>query len=148
MIAGGFLGGDTQVYAFDLEGSQYFHLPWDTILLINGEIATVSQWGSGTRCQFTSGFSLAARTISVAFRSAKSVHRMKTASRGGQSMARTTFEWTFPIIEKARGALFYDMGFVNSSAWSFGFNHTASDIGIGLRLDLPIGPLASITDTR
>jgi Outer membrane protein/protective antigen OMA87 len=49
MIAGGFLGGDTQIYAFDLEGSQYFHLPWDTILLINGEIATVSQWGSGNQ---------------------------------------------------------------------------------------------------
>ena len=49
MIAGGFLGGDTQIYAFDLEGSQYFRLPWDTILLINGEISTVSQWGSGNQ---------------------------------------------------------------------------------------------------
>src|SRR5438552_838031 len=47
-IAGGFLGGDTQIDALDLEGSQYFHLPKDLILLINGEIATVSQWGSGT----------------------------------------------------------------------------------------------------
>src|SRR5258707_369154 len=47
MIAGGFLGGDTQVYAFGVEGSQYFHLPWDTMLLINGAIATVRQWGSG-----------------------------------------------------------------------------------------------------
>src|SRR4029079_11887860 len=36
MIAGGFLGGDVQIYAFDLEGSQYFRLPKDTILLING----------------------------------------------------------------------------------------------------------------
>src|SRR6516164_3129590 len=43
-IAGGFLGGDTQVYGLGLEGSQYFHLPKDLILLINGEIATVSQW--------------------------------------------------------------------------------------------------------
>ena len=60
---------------------------------------------------------------------------------GGQTMWRTTVEVTFPIIEKARGAVFYDMGFVNSDAWSFGFNHTASDIGIGIRLDLPIGPL-------
>src|SRR5207249_1334421 len=42
-IAGGFLGGDTQVYGLDLEGSQYFHLLKETILLINGEIATVSQ---------------------------------------------------------------------------------------------------------
>src|SRR5213596_2246955 len=39
-IAGSFLGGDIRVYGMDLEGSQYFHLPWDTILLINGEIAT------------------------------------------------------------------------------------------------------------
>src|SRR6059036_2754922 len=46
-VTGGFLGGDTQIYAFDLEGSQYFHLPKDTILLINGEISTVSQWGAG-----------------------------------------------------------------------------------------------------
>src|SRR4030095_10445298 len=46
-IAGGFLGGDVQIYGWALEGSQYFHLPWDTILLINGEVATVSQWGSG-----------------------------------------------------------------------------------------------------
>ena len=45
MIAGGFLGGDTQIYAFDLEGSQYFHLPKDTILLLNGEIATVEPMG-------------------------------------------------------------------------------------------------------
>src|SRR5213596_867583 len=48
-IAGGFLGGDTQIYGLDLEGSQYFHFRWDTILLINGEIATVSTWGSGNQ---------------------------------------------------------------------------------------------------
>ena len=34
-------------------------------------------------------------------------------------MARTTVEWTFPIIEKARGAIFYDIGFVNPDAWDF-----------------------------
>src|SRR5215468_2579265 len=37
-IAGGFLGGDTQIYGLDLEVAQYFHLPWDTILVINGEV--------------------------------------------------------------------------------------------------------------
>ena len=37
-IAGGFLGGDTQIYGFDLEGSQYFHLWWDTICSFNGEL--------------------------------------------------------------------------------------------------------------
>src|SRR5947209_12681232 len=33
LITGGFLGGDIQLYGLDLEGSKYFHLPWDTILL-------------------------------------------------------------------------------------------------------------------
>src|SRR5438093_2791212 len=48
-VAGGFLGGDAQIYGLDLEGSQYFHFWWDTILLINCEIATVSTWGSGNQ---------------------------------------------------------------------------------------------------
>jgi outer membrane protein insertion porin family len=98
---------------------------------------------------------------------------------GGQSMVRATTELTFPIIEKARGAFFYDCGFVNPDAWNFGpetiavprgidaqatlaydrlhhltppaflmgggtrrtFDSFASDFGVGLRLDLPIGPL-------
>ena len=142
MIAGGFLGGDVQVYAFDLEGSQYFHLPWDTILLINGEIATVSQWGSGNQVPIYERLFLGGSNNLRGFPFREVGPQDENGEPvGGQSMARTTIEWTFPIIEKARGALFYDMGFVNSSAWSFGFNHTASDIGIGLRLDLPIGPL-------
>ena len=60
---------------------------------------------------------------------------------GGKTLARATVEWTFPIIEKARGALFYDTGFVNADAYDFSTSHIASDIGFGLRLDLPIGPL-------
>jgi outer membrane protein insertion porin family len=141
-IAGGFLGGDTQIYAFDLEGSQYFRLPWDTILLINGEISTVSQWGSGTVVPIYERLFLGGSNNLRGFPFREVGPQDQNGQPiGGQSMARTTIEWTFPIIEKARGALFYDMGFVNSEAWSFGFNHTASDVGIGLRLDLPIGPL-------
>jgi outer membrane protein insertion porin family len=96
---------------------------------------------------------------------------------GGQSMARATVEVSFPIIEKARGAFFYDCGFVNADAWDFSnetltvprgnnaiataiahgapigpngvpivspkrtFDSFGSDVGVGLRLDLPIGPL-------
>ena len=39
-VAGGPLGGNVQIYGFDLDAAQYFHLPYDTILLLNGEIAT------------------------------------------------------------------------------------------------------------
>src|SRR5438093_924142 len=142
MITGGFLGGDTQVYALDLEGSQYFHLSWDTILVINGEIATVSQWGAGNEVPIYERLFLGGSNNLRGFPFREVGPQDENGEPvGGQTMARTTIEWTFPIIEKARGALFYDMGFVNSEAWSFGFNHMASDIGVGIRLDLPIGPL-------
>ena len=142
LITGGFLGGDTQIYGFDLEGSQYFHLPKDTILLINGEIGTVSQWGAANEVPIYERLFLGGSNNLRGFPFREVGPQDENGEpTGGQTMARTTIEWTFPIIEKARGALFYDMGFVNSDAWSFGFNHMASDIGIGLRLDLPIGPL-------
>ncbi len=140
-IAGGFLGGDTQIYALDLEGSQYFHLPKDTILLLNGEIATVSQWGSGSEVPIFERLYLGGSNNLRGFPFREVGPQENGEPIGGQSMARATIEWTFPIIEKARGAVFYDTGFDNTSAWSFGFNHMASDVGVGLRLDLPIGPL-------
>jgi outer membrane protein insertion porin family len=140
-IAGGFLGGDTQIYGWDLEGSQYFHLPKDTILLLNGEIATVSQWGNGSEVPIYERLFLGGSNNLRGFPFREVGPQQNGEPIGGQSMARATLEWTFPIIEKARGAVFYDTGFVNSSAWSFGFNNIASDVGIGLRLDLPIGPL-------
>src|SRR5438128_2811005 len=140
-ISGGFLGGDTQVYALDLEGSQYFHLPKDLILLINGEIATVNQWGSGTEVPIFERLFLGCSNNVRGFPFREVGPQENGEPIGGQSMARATVGLTFPIIEKARGAIFYDTGFVNSSAWSFGFNNIASDVGIGIRLDLPIGPL-------
>jgi outer membrane protein insertion porin family len=152
-ITGDFLGGDIQVYGLDLEMYQYFHLPWDTILVINGEIATVSHYGGGNR-PFTSinglpsGVPLYERLYLGGSNNLRGFPFREVGPQdsngeptGGQSMARTTIEWTFPIIEKARGALFYDTGFVNSASWAFGFQNMASDVGIGLRLDLPIGPI-------
>src|SRR5438876_6874633 len=141
-VAGGFLGGNTQIYGLDFEGSQYFHLPWDTILVINGEAATVSQWGNGNNVPIFERLYLGGSNNLRGFPFREVGPQDENGEPlGGKTMWRTTIEWTFPIIEKARGAIFYDTGFVNTSSWAFGFNHIASDIGVGIRLDLPIGPL-------
>lgn len=141
-IAGGFLGGDTQIYGWDLEGSQYFPLKWDTILLINGEIATVDKWGNGAFVPLFERLYLGGANNLRGFPYREvGPQDINGEPIGGLSMARATIEWTFPIIEKARGAIFYDTGFVNADAWSFDFKHLASDIGAGIRINLPIGPL-------
>src|SRR5690606_970363 len=48
-VAGGPLGGDTDIYGFELEATKYILLPGDTILTLNGEIAVVDTWADGTR---------------------------------------------------------------------------------------------------
>src|SRR6266496_3688395 len=121
-VAGGFLGGDTQIYGWDLEGSQYFPLKWDTILLINGEVATVDTWGNGAFVPIFERLYLGGANNLRGFPYREvGPEDVNGEPIGGQSMARATVEWTFPIIEKARGAIFYDSGFVNADAWSFAF---------------------------
>jgi outer membrane protein assembly factor BamA len=78
-VAGGFLGGDTQIYGWDLEGSQYFHFKWDTILLFNGEIATVNQVAA-MKFRFSIDSISAAQTTSAALTSATSDRRILTAN--------------------------------------------------------------------
>jgi outer membrane protein insertion porin family len=154
-VAGGPLGGSVQVYGFDLDAAQYFHLPYDTILLLNGEVASVSVWGSGGTGDIVPIFDRlylggASTLRGFKFRDVGPKDGNGDAI-GGNTLARLTVEYTIPIIERVRFAVFYDGGFVNPGSWSFspekvptaggfsgGFNQ---DIGIGVRLDLPIGPL-------
>jgi outer membrane protein insertion porin family len=136
-------GGTEQIYGFDVEASKYWHLPWDTVLLINAEVAGVDKWGDQTKIvkiydRLFLGGSNNLRGFDFRDVGPKD---FQGEPLGGQSMARATIEWTFPIVERARGALFYDTGFVNINPWDYNFNNIASDIGFGLRLDLPIGPL-------
>jgi outer membrane protein insertion porin family len=141
-IAGGFLGGDTQIYGWDLEGSQYFKLWYDTILLFNAEIATVETWGSGDQVPIYDRLYLGGGNDLRGFDFREVGPKdINGEPIGGQSLARVTIEYTIPIIEKVRAAIFYDTGFVNRDPYDYGISHLASDVGIGLRLNLPIGPL-------
>ena len=143
-LAGGFLGGDTQITGFDLEGSQYFHLWWDNILLFNGEVATVETWGSGDEVPIYDRLFLGGANNLRGFNFRDVGPKDHNGEPlGGQTLARATVEYTFPIIEHIRGAIFYDWGMLNRDPHAFGGGgqHIGSDFGVGLRLDLPIGPL-------
>ena len=139
--AGGFLGGGTDIYGFDLEGSQYFHMPFDTILTLNGEIASVNTWAGGDRVPIFDRLFLGGANNLRGFKfrdvGPKDVNGEPI---GGKSLWRFTAEVTAPVVDKVRAALFYDIGSVGESAYSFsgGVN---SDVGLGVRLDLPIGPV-------
>jgi outer membrane protein insertion porin family len=143
-LAGGFLGGDTQIWGFDLEASQYFHLWWDTILVFNGEIAIVDKWGDEDHIPIFDRLFLGGSQNLRGFDFRDVGPKDHNGEPlGGQTLIRSTVEYTFPIIEHVRGAIFFDWGMLNRDAHSFGGGgqHIGSDAGVGVRLDLPIGPL-------
>jgi outer membrane protein insertion porin family len=214
-VSGGPLGGDEQIYGFDVQATKYFRFPGDLILVFDVEAATVDVWNKpetknipgffgevfdingkpvlagppGSQFQVTEPVQVSVSNVPIfdrlylggsnnlrgfRFRDI-SPKDSRGQPIGGQSMARATVELTFPIIEKARGAIFYDAGLVNPDAWDFGvqtlevpprlnaqasfnyaqrnnlpypplmprstFDSFGDDFGIGVRLDLPIGPL-------
>ncbi len=60
---------------------------------------------------------------------------------GGNTYFNGTAEYTFPIVEKVRGAFFFDAGEVDRDSYSFSAGDIKADVGVGVRLNLPIGPL-------
>jgi outer membrane protein insertion porin family len=65
---------------------------------------------------------------------------------GGNSLGYLSFEYTIPVIETVRAAVFYDTGFVNASSWDLSPGDLYSDIGVGIRVKLPISPLPLALD--
>lgn len=61
---------------------------------------------------------------------------------GGDSYWFGSAEYSIPIIEdRLRFAVFYDVGNVLRDPYNFSFSSLDSNWGVGLRLNLPIGPL-------
>ena len=141
-VAGGFLGGNEQIVGVTLEARQYFHMWKDSILLLSGQAAAVDTWGDGKFVHIYDRLFLGGANDlrGFDFRDV-SPRDINGEPLGGQSLASFTIEYTMPIFEKARFAVFADSGFVNAKAWDFNTNDYVSDVGVGLRLDLPIGPL-------
>ncbi len=65
---------------------------------------------------------------------------------GGNSLGYLTVEYTVPIIETVRAAVFCDTGFVNASSWDPSPSDLYTDVGVGIRLKLPISPLPLALD--
>jgi outer membrane protein insertion porin family len=141
LMSGSFLGGDADVYGLNATASQFFNLPWDTILSIDGSVKTVDTWGSGNRVPIFERLFLGGANNLRGFDYRDVGPKDQTGEPlGGLTSAYASVEYTFPIMEKVRGAVFYDVGLVSGSAYDWG-GVVNSDVGIGLRLYLPIGPI-------
>jgi outer membrane protein insertion porin family len=149
-VSGGFLGGDVSTYGFNLEGSQYFQLPLDMILSFEGEIGTVTEWSGSDDVPIYDRLYLGGPNSLRGFRF-RDVGPKDSLGEplGGKTLIRFSSEVTFPVVDSVRGAVFYDMGYVNEDSWQFGPKDARfgsgglnANFGLGLLIELPaIGPV-------
>ncbi|MDB4265288.1 outer membrane protein assembly factor BamA [bacterium] len=144
-VAGGFLGGDVDTFTITGTGTKHWNMIWDTILTARGSFAVVNSInGSDDDVPiFERHFLGGARDLrGFEFRDIGPRDPVTQEVLGGNTSFFGSLELTFPITTRVRGAAFYDLGFVNEDSYDFSASNLASDVGLGLRLDLPIGPLA------
>ena len=147
-LAGGFLGGDVDTVTLSVQGQKHWNFRWDTIFSISGEVASVDAT-SGDVPIFERMFLGGGRTLrGFEFRDVGPRDEVTEEVLGGKSLAYMTFEMTVPVpgVDTVRAAVFYDVGFVNESSWDIGPDDLYGDVGVGLRLQLPISPLPLALD--
>ena len=147
-FSGGFLGGDVDTYRLSASGSYHWLLPRDVIINFNGAVNVVDTFSGDDEVPiFDRLFLGGARDLrGFDFRDVgpRDVGNPDATEDvfGGQTSAFISLEATFPLFENVRGAVFYDAGFVSIDPWDFAVDELHTDAGIGLRLNLPVGPLA------
>lgn len=135
------LGGDVDTHGITATGSKHWNLWWDSILTLEGAVNVVDS--SDDVPIFDRQFLGGAKNLrGYDFNDIGPRDAATGESLGGNTSAFLTAEMTFPMVEKVRVAAFFDAGFVNAKSFDLGPDDIHTDAGVGLRLDLPIGPIA------
>ena len=142
------MGGDVDTLTFSAQGQKYWNLKWDSIISVNGELAFVDSLEDGKPPIFERMFLGGGRTLrGFEFRDVGPRDEGYTNEvYGGNSLGYVTLEYTVPIIETVRAAIFSDSGFVNADSWDPSPSDIYSDVGFGIRLKLPISPMPLALD--
>ena len=139
-VAGGPLLGQTEIYKFQASGQHYILLPYDMILTIAGATGVVDNYGNSNEVPLFDRFFIGGSRSVRGFdnRDIGPVDN-NDVPLGGDTMAYTNIELTFPIMERVRGAIFNDAGFVDARFlhYSDAISEGDAAVGVGVRLDLP-----------
>jgi outer membrane protein insertion porin family len=147
-VAGGPLGGDTDFYKLEFRTAWYFPMYFEGhVLELVGRTGVVDSYGSGDRGRdrvpiFDRWFLGGLYTLrGYRYRSIGPRDELGEPI-GGNTYVFGSAEYSMPIIERLRFAVFYDIGNVYSGAYQYSdLGNFSDNWGIGLRINLPIGPL-------
>lgn len=141
-VAGGPLGGETDIYGLEFDVTHYWPLWFDHVFLIHGWLSGVDAYGRSDSVPiFDRLFLGGARTLR-GFDYRDVGPKDETGEPvGGLSGWFASAEYTIPLSAQFRLAGFYDIGMVHPEAFSVDFGDYNSDVGLGIRVDIPGFPL-------
>jgi outer membrane protein insertion porin family len=143
-FAGGPLLGQTNIYKFQADAQRYILLPYDMILTIAGATGVADYYGNSQEVPLFDRFFIGGSRSVRGFNN-RDIGPVDDNNEplGGDTMAYTNLELTFPIMDRVRGAVWNDMGFLDARSFHYTDAIVNGDaaVGVGLRLNLPIGPL-------
>ena len=143
-FAGGPLLGQTNIYKFQADAQKYILLPYDMIITIAGATGVADYYGNSTEVPLFDRFFIGGSRSVRGFGN-RDIGPIDDNDEplGGDTMAYTNLELTFPIIDRVRGAVWNDMGFLDARSFHYtdALQEGDAAAGVGLRLNLPIGPL-------
>lgn len=139
-------GSTVKTYSAGLAGSVYYNSWWDSIFSLNFGLDAIQAVDKNEmvpifeRCYLGGPGNLRG----FRFRDVGMIDERITGDEtmGGNSSAFVQAEVTIPILDTVRFAMFVDAGFVHEDAFDFTIDQVSADYGIGLRINLPMGPLA------
>jgi outer membrane protein insertion porin family len=147
-LAGGPFGADTDYFRVELRTAWYFKgFAEGHVLELTGRTGVVQNYGSSDRVPLFDRWYLGGlyslRGFDYRDVGPKDVNGEPL---GGETYWFGSAEYSIPIVDRLRAAFFYDAGMVYRSAFRFSqdiYNTGMynDNVGIGLRLNLPIGPL-------
>ena len=149
-LAGGPFGGDTDFYKLELKSAWYFPGFFEGhVLELSARGGVVEQYGSSSRVPIFDRWYLGGLYSLRGFKYRDVGPKDNFGEPiGGSTYAFGSAEYSVPIIERLRFAVFYDVGNVYAKPYSFSINPAlgqtaqySDNWGVGLRINLPIGPL-------
>ena len=140
-------GSAYDFYELNAKAYTYFECPFGTVLSLSGRISTVDGIGGdpvpiGSRYflgggRYVRGF----RYRAIGPKALSQDYEGAVSPIGGQSLLWGTAEYTIPLLEQIRFALFYDLGNVWNDAYDFSLDDLATSYGFGLRFDFAQFPI-------
>jgi outer membrane protein insertion porin family len=153
-LTGGPLGGSDSFYKLELNSTRYIRgFLAGHVLELGARAGVAEAIGSSSEVPFFERYYLGGPRSLRGFkynyispRQTYAPNQYYNEPVGGDSYWLASAEYSIPIFEQERGigvrfAVFYDIGGVGSKPYDFNVGQFSDNWGLGIRLNLPIGPL-------